>query len=84
MTTRREERGARSDADPADLLLTGISQLATAPAAGPKRGPAMRDVRVVRDAAVAVRDGRVAWLGTAARRVEGSPHAGLTRQARPG
>ena len=59
------ERGVQSVVEPVDVLLTGISQLATAPTAGAKRGAAMRELRVVRDAALAVRDGRVAWLGAA-------------------
>ena len=50
---------------PVDLLVTRIGQLATAAGPGPHRGAAMRDVRVLRDAALAVRDGRVAWAGAA-------------------
>ncbi len=45
----------------ADLLVTGISQLATAQGAGPKRGAAMRAVRVTEHAALAVADGMVVW-----------------------
>lgn len=47
----------------ADLLVRGISQLATAEGAGPKRGAAMREVRVVERAAMAVSGGLVAWVG---------------------
>jgi imidazolonepropionase len=46
-----------------DLLITGISQLATAEGAGAKRGPAMRELKVVRDAAMGVAAGRVVWVG---------------------
>lgn len=52
----------------ADLLIRGISQLATATGpmgAEPKRGAAMRDVTVVEWAALAVSDGKVAWVGKA-------------------
>ncbi len=55
----------------ADLLLTGIGELAT----NRPRSPDL--VGVVHDAAVAVRDGRVAWAGAAA---DLPPeHAGLPR-----
>lgn len=47
----------------ADLLLTGIAQLATAEGAGAKRGAAMGSVSVVERAALAVADGRVVWTG---------------------
>lgn len=47
----------------ADLLVRGISQLVSAEAPGARRGAAMRELRVVEDAAVAVADGRIAWLG---------------------
>jgi imidazolonepropionase len=46
-----------------DLLMTGISQLATAEGAGAKRGLAMREVKVVRDAAMGVAAGRLVWVG---------------------
>jgi imidazolonepropionase len=46
-----------------DLLITGISQLATAEGAGAKRGRAMREVKVVHDAAMGVAAGRVVWVG---------------------
>ncbi len=44
-------------------LFTGISQLATPPAAGPRRGAAMAELALVHDAAIAVRGGRIAWIG---------------------
>lgn len=47
----------------ADLLVTGISQLVTAQGPGAKRGAAMRDLQIVKDAALAVADGRIAWTG---------------------
>ena len=50
----------------ADLLVTGISQLATALEPGPLRGADHGDVEVVRDAAIAVHDGRIDWVGPAA------------------
>jgi imidazolonepropionase len=48
-----------------DLLITGVSQLVTAEGAQAKRGRAMSDVKIVRDAAMAVVDGRIAWVGFA-------------------
>jgi imidazolonepropionase len=50
----------------ADLLLTGIADLATPEGPGPHRGPAQGRLRRVADAAIAVVGGRVAWLGPAA------------------
>ena len=47
----------------ADLLVLGISELVTAEGAGPKRGRAMRELRIVKHAALAVVSGRVAWIG---------------------
>ena len=46
-----------------DLLLTGISQLATYPDAGAGRGAQMASLTVVDDAAMAFADGRIAWIG---------------------
>ena len=46
-----------------DLLLTGISQLATALSPGPKHGTAMGEVLVIPKAALALRAGRIAWCG---------------------
>jgi imidazolonepropionase len=46
-----------------DLLVTGISQLATALGPGPKRGNAMRDLHVVEGAAIAISDGEIVWTG---------------------
>jgi imidazolonepropionase len=49
----------------ADLLIRGIAQLATPPAAGVRRGPAMRDVVVIEDAALALQGETIAWVGKA-------------------
>ena len=46
-----------------DVLFTGISQLATPPALGPRRGSAMHELLVIDDAAMAVTDGQVTWVG---------------------
>jgi imidazolonepropionase len=48
-----------------DLLITGVSQLVTAVGAEAKRGLAMREVKVLEQAAMAVSDGRVVWVGKA-------------------
>jgi imidazolonepropionase len=47
----------------ADLLLRGISQLVTAQGAGPKRGSAMRELRIIHQAALACTAGRIVWIG---------------------
>lgn len=49
----------------ASLLIDRIATLAAVPR-GPLRGAEMRDVPMIRDAAVLVRDGRIAWFGPAA------------------
>jgi imidazolonepropionase len=46
-----------------DLLIRGISQLVTAEGPGPKRGPAMRTLRVMDRAAMAISDGVIVWVG---------------------
>ena len=46
-----------------ELLLTGISQLVTAPGPGPRRGSAMGIVNATQDAAIAIDAGRIAWMG---------------------
>lgn len=48
-----------------DLLITGVAQLATAEGAEAKRGRAMGSLKIVTDAAIAVTDGRIAWVGKA-------------------
>jgi imidazolonepropionase len=53
----------------ADLLLTEVAEVATlANGAVPRTGAAMRELTLVRDAAIAVAGGRVAWVGPARRR----------------
>jgi imidazolonepropionase len=47
----------------ADTLVTGISQLVTASGAGPKRGRAMRDLKIIERAALAVLSGKIIWTG---------------------
>jgi imidazolonepropionase len=49
-----------------DLLVVGISELATAEGAGPRRGHAMGQLKVLRRAALAATSGRIAWIGTEA------------------
>lgn len=48
----------------ADLLVRGISQLVTAEGFGPKHGSAMRELKVIEKAALAVSDGRILWTGS--------------------
>jgi imidazolonepropionase len=50
----------------ADLLITGITQLATPTGAGPKFGVQMREVSVIANAAMAITGDRFAWAGPAA------------------
>jgi imidazolonepropionase len=66
----------------ADLLITGITQLATATGAGPKFGEQMREVSVVENAAMAITDDRFVWtgpapdwIGTASRTIDLGGHA---------
>jgi len=47
----------------ADTLITGISQLVTATGVGPKHGRAMRELRIVESAAIAVASGLIVWIG---------------------
>ncbi|WP_433970892.1 imidazolonepropionase [Tunturiibacter lichenicola] len=47
----------------ADLLITGISQLATARGSAPKHGAAMRELEVMREASIAITGGRITWVG---------------------
>jgi imidazolonepropionase len=47
----------------ADLLVAGISQLATPVGAGPKHGTEMSSVKVTEEAALAIADGRFVWVG---------------------
>jgi imidazolonepropionase len=47
----------------ADTLITGVSQLVTATGVGPKRGRAMRELRIVKSAAIAISSGLIIWTG---------------------
>lgn len=47
-----------------DLIITGISQLATPPGPGRKHGAAMRDIQVTPKAALAIQNGQIAWCGS--------------------
>lgn len=47
-----------------DLLITNIGQLLTMDKKGPVKGRNMNDLIVMEDAAVAVRDGKVEWIGS--------------------
>jgi len=47
----------------AEILITGISQLITAEGAGPKHGPAMRNLKIVEQAAIAISSGVIVWIG---------------------
>lgn len=50
----------------ADLLVRGISQLATPQGPGPKRGAEMRQLLVLEQAAIAIAQNRIVWLGAEA------------------
>ena len=47
----------------AEALITGISQLVTAEGAGPRHGQAMRDLKTVERAAIAISAGVIVWTG---------------------
>nr|HQU93334.1 hypothetical protein [Pyrinomonadaceae bacterium] len=48
-----------------DLLITNIGQLVTCASGGkPKRGAEMRDVGIIRNGAVAIKDGKFEAVGT--------------------
>jgi imidazolonepropionase len=46
-----------------DRLLTNVAQLVTPSGSGAVRGRAMRELRIIEDAAVAVTAGRITWCG---------------------
>jgi imidazolonepropionase len=46
-----------------ELLITGISQLVTAEGIGAKHGAAMRELKIIENAAIACVGGRVVWFG---------------------
>ena len=56
----------RAAAPTADRLIVGIGQLVTPAGPGAKRGPQQAELLVLPDAALAVTDGMVSWLGPAA------------------
>jgi imidazolonepropionase len=47
----------------AEILITGISQMVTAEGSGPKHGRAMRDLKTVEQAAIAISAGVIVWTG---------------------
>jgi imidazolonepropionase len=47
----------------ADLLITGIAQLATPTGAGAKYGPRMREISIVDNAAIAIAGDHFSWIG---------------------
>jgi imidazolonepropionase len=47
----------------AEILITGISQLVTTEGAGPKRGQAMRELKIMQQAAIALSAGVIIWTG---------------------
>jgi imidazolonepropionase len=49
----------------ADLLITDISQLVTATGPEPKHGRAMRELKVIEKAAIAISAGQILWTGRA-------------------
>jgi len=57
-----------------NLLITGASQLLTLRGRGPRRGPALANLGVIKDGALLTRDGRIAAVGTRAK-VEALPES---------
>ena len=49
----------------ADHLYTGITQLVSPGGRGALRGPAMSDLEILTDVAIAVTDGKISWIGPA-------------------
>ena len=47
----------------ADLVIRGIAQLVTPEGPGPKHGAAMRHLKIVEHAALAIADGKILWVG---------------------
>lgn len=50
----------------ADILITGISQLASPTGDGPRHGAQMRDISVIENAAIAIAADRCLWVGPSA------------------
>lgn len=44
-------------------LIRNLSQIATPVGSGPVRGPAMKELKVIRDGAIVIEGERIAWLG---------------------
>jgi imidazolonepropionase len=47
----------------AEILITGISQLVTAEGVGPRHGQAMRELKIVKEAAIAITSSVILWTG---------------------
>lgn len=47
-----------------DTLITNIGQLLPMDAGGPVKGAAMNDITILEDAAIAIKDGNVMWIGS--------------------
>jgi imidazolonepropionase len=45
------------------LLITNIAQVATPPVLGARRGAAMRELQLIENAAIAIDDGVISWVG---------------------
>lgn len=50
----------------ADVVITNIGQLLTMDKQGPVRGKAMNELELMEDAAVAMQDGKIVWIGKTA------------------
>lgn len=48
-----------------DTLLTNIGELLPMDKAGPVKGKEMNDITIIKDGAIGIKDGKVAWIGTA-------------------
>jgi imidazolonepropionase len=59
-------RGHDGDNLTSSLLITGASQVLTLRGGGPRRGPSLSRLGIVKDGAVLVRDGRIAAVGSRA------------------
>ena len=70
----------------ADLLLTGLSEVATlAGPPGPRVGSALGELGLVEDAAIAIDGGRISWIGPERRlRKEVRVRSGARRRSFPG
>ena len=62
---RPEAAASRGSGGRVDRVVTGITELVTPAGPGAKRGAQQGELQVLRDALLAVRGGRVAWLGPA-------------------